>query len=96
MTDAKTRPDDSDRIGKRLTAAEAMELAYGMIWHVAPLNDTSERGRCVSVARVALLGQLDRAGRRRGIAAAKAMILRMRRSPQKSPHDAPRLAHLFE
>lgn len=57
--------------------ADAIELAYGMIWHV-DIDNATERGRCISAARLALLGRLDKAGQARGIAAAKAVILRLR------------------
>lgn len=61
----------------RDTTTEAIELAYGMIWHV-DIDNATERGRCISAARLALLSQLDKAGQARGIEAAKAMILRLR------------------
>lgn len=61
-----------------LAAAEALELAYGLIWHV-PVDKVTEAGRCASMARLALLAQLDRAAQGRGIEAARKLILEARK-----------------
>jgi hypothetical protein len=71
-------------------AAQAIELAYGLIWYV-PVDKATEAGRCVSLARLALLEQLDRDGQARGITAARKMIERQRESRKNSRTDRPEL-----
>lgn len=75
---ARMAPAAAPRPARR-DAAQALELAYGLIWHV-PVDKATEAGRCVSLARLALLEQLDRAGQSRGIDAARDVILRARES----------------
>lgn len=80
MTDANTRPDP----GQRASAARgAIELAYGLLWLV-DVDKAYQAGRAVSLARITLLGQIDRDGQARGIAAARYHLAR--RSPQNPPH----------
>ncbi|WP_440640238.1 hypothetical protein ACSHT2_02525 [Bradyrhizobium sp. PUT101] len=67
----------------RRSQSEAIELAYGLLWHVSVDNGT-ERGRCITMARLAMLEQIDKPGQARGITAAREKILRMR-SPEKTP-----------
>ncbi len=55
-----------------LTTADAgaIELAYGLLWHV-PVDTRTSAGRNTSLARKALLGLLDKDGQARGITAAR-------------------------
>jgi hypothetical protein len=52
---------------------DAVELAYGLLWHVTFSNRTPA-GQAIHGARKALLEQIDRDGQRRGIEAAKAFL----------------------
>lgn len=65
-------------------AAEAIELAYGLIWHV-PVDKATEAGRCASMARLALLEKLDRDSQRRGIDAARELIVKARTRNAPAP-----------
>lgn len=53
--------------------ADAMELAYGLLWLV-PVDTHTKTGLCVSLARKALLGQLDRDAKLRGLKAAQDLL----------------------
>jgi hypothetical protein len=55
---------------KQLNRDQAIELAYGLLW-LAPTNRKTKCGELAYRARQALFGQLDRAGRMRGLAAAQ-------------------------
>lgn len=52
---------------------EALELAYGLLWIVG-CDRSTPGGNALSFARKALLGQLDKPGQGRGIAAARRVL----------------------
>jgi hypothetical protein len=58
----------------------AIELAYGILWHL-PTDLSTEEGKGISAARHALLDLLDRDGKKRGVFAAQQQLdsLRSRR-----------------
>lgn len=60
--------------------SRAIELAYGILWHV-PVDLSTEEGKGVSAARHALLDLLDLDGRKRGVFAAQKQLdsLRLQR-----------------
>lgn len=82
INEAAVAPNVQQSDAHAMNTADAIELAYGLIWHV-DIDKATERGRCISAARIALLGQLDKAGQARGITAAKAMIQCLRAAEPK-------------
>jgi hypothetical protein len=68
-------------------AAAAIELAYGLLWHISTDNRTWN-GLATQTARETLLAQLDRDGQARGITAAKAKFLEFTADPRKNPRTA--------
>lgn len=73
----------------RQEAAAAIELAYGLLWHISTDNRTWN-GLAMQTARQTLLAQLDRDGQARGIAAAKAQFLEFTADPRKNPRTSER------
>ncbi len=77
LADAKAQAEaawHTARARVPLDPSRAIELAYGLLWEIS-MDTRSPTGLRVSLARRALLEQLDRAGQARGIALARDALL---------------------
>lgn len=69
MTRPNARPDAGQRASEAGSDREAIELAYGILWHVG-VDTRTFAGASIAAARRVLLARLDRDGQAAGIAAA--------------------------